>query len=396
MKARRAVLAPLAVLLALALLELALQLLVLPRAWRPLPPFGTLDSFEQRAWLERQERELAGELPPQGYSQFDALLGWAPRPSSASAGGAVHVNAQGLRGRREYAPGIPGGNVRAIACGDSFTFCEEVRDDEAWPARVEELLPRCEVLNQGVGGYGTDQALLRLERSGLGRADALIVGLLLENIGRNVNRYRPLWYPSAQPAAKPRFVLRAGGLELVPQPFATREELVAAVRSGNVLARLREHEHWGETFLPPGLSWSAAARLWAGRRAYAARELEPLWRDTAGEPFRTTLALLAGFRPVARELGSEHVLVLVFPTRADLRQLLETGQRYWQPLLDALAAQGLAYLDLSGPLSEAERARAPGDPALYLESHLSPAANRIVAGEVARWLEGHLSGLGGH
>jgi hypothetical protein len=396
MKTRRAALAALAVLLALALLELVLQGFVLPRAWRPLPPFGTLEDAQRRAWLERQERELAGELPPRGYSQFDALLGWAPRPSSESAGGAVHVNSRGLRGSREYAAGIPAGTLRAVACGDSFTFCEEVRDGEAWPAQVEELLPRCEVLNLGVGGYGTDQALLRLERFGLERVDAVIVGLLLENIGRNVNRYRPLWYPSAEPAAKPRYVLRESGLELLPQPFATRAELVAAVRSGEVLARLREHEHWAETFLPPGLSWSAAARLLAARRAYAARELEPLWRDTAGEPFRTTLALLAGFRPVARELGSEHVLVLVFPTRADLRRMLETGQRYWQPLLEALAGQGLEYIDLSGPLGEAERARGPTDPPLYLESHLSPAANRIVASEVARWLAGLLPGLGGY
>jgi hypothetical protein len=382
MSARRRGLVPLlCVLAALVLLEVGARV-VAARVWRPLPPFG--DGPVQREWLARAERELAAGQPLAGYSQFDATLGWSTRPGYAASDGSVHVNARGLRATREHDELPPPGVRRVIACGESFTFCEEVADAEAWTARMEALAPALEVLNYGVGGYGTDQALLRVSSEAHGPADALLVGLMLENIGRNVNRYRPLWYPSAQPAAKPRYVVGEHGLEFVAQPYATRADLVADVRSGAILARLAEHEHWS-TGGPPGwLAWSAVARLVAGRRAYAARDTEPLWRDVEGEPFRTTLALLEAFRGVAQQLGGARLVVLVFPTRVDLLDLLERGAPYWAGLPAALDARGIEWLDLSTTLAEAARAPGPaggalGVDALYGASHFTPRANELVA-----------------
>jgi hypothetical protein len=377
---RRAFLvASIAVLAALTTAEIGARVLD-ARIWRPLPPFGR--SAVQREWLERSERELATGAEPGGYSGFDPELGWTTRRSYAAPDGAVHVNARGLRGTREYGEPRPEGTFRVVACGDSFTFGEEVRDGEAWTARLEARVPGLEVLNYGVGGYGTDQALLRLSREARAPVDAVLVGLMLENIGRNVNRYRPLWYPSSQPAAKPRYVLGPSRLELVAQPFAARAEFVAAVRSGDVFARLAEHEHWSDAAPPAFLRWSTAARLVAGQRAYGARKLEPLWTDIEGEPFRTTLALLEAFRPLARELGTEHVLVLVFPMRTDLPEVSTHGRRYWMPLLHALDARAIPYLDLAEPLAAAMQAG--GELAtLYGESHLSARGNEIVAAAIA-------------
>jgi hypothetical protein len=359
--------------------EIGSRALVSHFTWRPLPPFGRGE--DQREWLERSERELEDGTPSWGYSRFDPTLGWTTRPGFVSDEGSIHVNAQGLRATREYAETPPAGARRVIVCGESFTFCEEVADAEAWPARLEALVPGLAALNYGVGGYGTDQALLRVAKEARGPAEALLVGFMLENIGRNVNRYRPLWYPRAQPAAKPRYVLGTGGLELVPQPFGSRAELVAAVRSGEVLARLAEHEYWSADGLPDWLAWSAAARLAAGREAYAARELPRLYADTAGEPFRTTLALLEAFRGEAARLGAR-LTVLVFPTRADLEQWLVHGQRPWSTLLAALAARGIDVLDLTEALADAARASGTPDP-LYAESHLSPLGNDVVARAIA-------------
>jgi len=141
--------------------------------------------------------------------------GWTTRPGYASPDGTVHVNAQGLRALREYAEPAPSGVRRVIACGESFTFAEEVSDAEAWSVRLEEVGSEpgapLEVLNYGVGGYGTDQALLRVSSEARGPVEALLVGLMLENIGRNVNRYRPLWSTrSGVCFTKPRFLLEDG------------------------------------------------------------------------------------------------------------------------------------------------------------------------------------------
>src|SRR5262245_28443219 len=381
MSAPRRVLVPaLLVLCALVAGELGSRTLVTRFSWRPLPPFGRGEV--QREWLEQSERDLAAGSPSPGYSQFDAVLGWATRPGHVSGDGAIHVNAQGLRSTREYAATPPAGARRVIVSGESFTFAEEVSDSEAWPARLEALVPGLEALNYGVGGYGTDQALLRVSREAHGPAEALLAGLLLENIGRNVNRYRPLWYPRAQPAAKPRYVLRSGGLELVPQPYTSRAGFVAAVRSESVFADLAEHEYWGNGGLPDWLAWSAMARLLAGRRAYAARDLAALWSDTGGEPFRTTLALIEAFAVQARTLGGARLVVLIFPTRADLEDWLAGAPRYWTTLLDALEERSIAYLDLSEPLAAAAR-RAGNVGSLYSESHFNALGNDVVARAVA-------------
>ena len=386
--ARRFGVALLAALVAFALAELLVRAFVLanPRlVWRPLPPFTGMDTDAQRSWLERQERELAGGAPLVGYGEFDALLGWTNRPSTTWGGGTVHINSHGLRGGREYPDERSPGIVRILASGESFTFGAEVADDEAWPARLEQGHPLWEVCNLGVGAYGTDQALLRLRTTARAPVDAVLVGLLLENIGRNVNRYRPLWFTQALPAAKPRLHLGSTGLELVPLPFADREEFVRSVRDGDVLARLHEHEYWSDPFVPAGLRWSAIARLLGARRAYAARQGERMWRDVEGEPFRTTLAILAAFRDAARDLGTERTCVLVFPDREDLQGLVERGNRYWTPLLGALERLHLDSLDLSEPLAAA--ARRSSAAALYVDSHLSALGNEVVTEAIAAHLE---------
>jgi len=386
MSARRRLLVGLALAAAsLGAAELGVRLFVLPNeklVWRPLPPFTGQQTEEQLAWLARQSGDDANAS---AYGRFDPVLGWSQRPSSASPDGAVHIDARGRRSAHAYAEPTPEGTRRVVVCGDSFTFGEEVSDADTWAARLEVVLPRCEVWNYGVGGYGTDQALMRVQREVEGPVEVLLVGLLLENIGRNVNRYRPLWYPSALPAVKPRYVPSAVGLELVPQPFATRAEFLAAVRDGTVLERCAEHEFWSDPFVPAPLAWSAIARLFAARSAYRARDIEILWADPAGEPFRTTLALLEAFRGAAQGLGARRWGVLVFPSREDVAARLELGAPYWQELLTALGQREIEHLDLSDALTEAARAEG-GVTALYRASHYSPHGNEIVAEAVRAWL----------
>jgi hypothetical protein len=237
MSLRRLVLVVLSV---AVLAELVARFVLLPNdslVWRPLPPFDGLWTREQQVWLETQRAggDLAGST-----GMFDPELGWTVRPNVSSRDGSVHTDALGRRTLRRYPEERAPGTRRIVASGDSFTWADEVADGEGWCARLEEAHEDWEVWNWGVGGYGTDQALLRLRRemvrAGRGPVDAVVVGLMIENIGRNVNRYRPRWHSSSLPSAKPRFlVLVGGGLELLPQPYATREDFVAAVASGAIL-----------------------------------------------------------------------------------------------------------------------------------------------------------------
>lgn len=355
---------------------------------RPLPPFGALTHPKQVATLEKMVAE------PIGTWTFDPELGWNWRPSAASDDGLYATDALGARGPREYERAPPAGHQRVLFFGDSYTFCDEVPAEASFEAQLEQLEPGIEALNFGVSGYGTDQAWLRYQRIGrdLG-AEIVCLGLMLENIGRNVNRYRPLWATrTGVCVTKPRFVLAENGaLELVPQPFPTRAELHAAILDGSVIERIAAHEYWlGRPRIPSG-KLSALVRIAGGYFAYRERTPARLWQETEGEPFQVTLAILEHFQRQAVQDGARLAPILLFPAKEDLRGYALAGRPYWSALLGELERRGIACLDLSVPLAARARELDEDPPArsLYVDGHLSRAGNAVVAGALRDWIRAH-------
>jgi len=357
---------------------------------RPLPPFGALTHPKQRAWLAGLDAVL-DVRDADGIGRFDSELGWDFAPSSTSEDGAAHTNALAARGTREYATRPPPGAVRILTFGDSFTFGDEIEDARTFQRILENRRPDAEVLNFGVSGYGTDQALLRYRRLGrsLG-ARVVCIGILLENIGRNVNRYRPLWNPSTGfCSAKPRFRIAAdGGLELLEQPFASQAELKRALEDDAVLERIADGEYWlGRPCVPTGRA-SSLVRLVAGWIAYGERSPERLWLDVSGEPFRTSVAILEAFHREALADGAAFAPVLVFPAKEDLRGYLADGRIWWRGLVEQLERRAIPCLDLVPALAARER-ELEADPTqgtLYFGGHLSSVGNAVVATELERLL----------
>lgn len=131
----------------------------------PLPPFGQL-SGPRRERVVEQLAALERGHPTQPIQSFDPELGWTNQPGRASVLPIV-IGEQGARGGRDYPPEPAEGVLRLAYFGTSFVFGSEVADEETWCAQLEELDPRLEALNFGVGGYGTGQALLRMRRERL-------------------------------------------------------------------------------------------------------------------------------------------------------------------------------------------------------------------------------------
>lgn len=348
---------------------------------RPLPPFGAMPHPRQAAWLQIMQRELDGGVERQGPGVFDAELGWTNTPFTSPEINALCINSIGARGRREYSVEVPPEKKRIATFGDSFTFCAEVQDIESWQHQLEARRPEWELPNFGVGGYGTDQALLRLRRN-LPKleTDAVLMGINVENIARNVNRYRPLYHPrTAAAVAKPRFLLQDDELRVLPSPFTTRAELVSAVSDGSVLERVREHEYWLEPTLPT--SALALGRLVQGWQAYSRRQPEQLWSKAEAEPFRVTLAILEAFHEEALEAGASFAAVVISHRETDL-----SGDRFWQPLCDELDAREIPWIDLSATLKPAY---AEGE-ALFQGGHLSGRGNELSALAIESFLDKHL------
>ena len=380
-----------AFLLTLAVIDACVSLFVLRDgmlAGIPLPPFSSITHPKQRLWIAELGKEKTESI-----GRFDAELGWTWRPSAIDSNG-VTINALGARGPREYAKEKPAGTTRAITFGDSFTFGDEIGDDKTFQRIYEGRHRDFEMINFGVSGYGTDQALVRYRR--LGRdldADVVCIGIMLENIGRNVNRFRPLWNTrTGFCATKPRFVLRGDALELLPQPFDTRESLLAALEDDSVFDHITTDEYWWKRPAVPTGRISSLVRIAAGFLGERARSPERLWRDQDGEPFRTTLAILETFQTEALANGARFAPILIFPAPKDLYEHALPSDEYWQALLGELERRGMDVINPIPALAarELELRAAPGQGSLYFKSHLTSVGNSVVADEIHRWLEARL------
>src|SRR5262249_20275849 len=190
-----------------------------------------ITNYDQETWwrLSWIERSARGVKIFYAFDEYHPARGWALRPDVRSLvafdnGATVSSNAQGIRGRREYADQRPPGVTRVLVFGDSLTFGDEVSDDETYAAQLERMLPATEVINLGVHGYGHDQMLLYLEEVGARyRPDLVLLGFVGIDMERNLLGFRDF--------AKPRFDLEGPRLVLRNTPVPRAEEVLAEERS---------------------------------------------------------------------------------------------------------------------------------------------------------------------
>jgi hypothetical protein len=89
----------------------------------------------------------------------------------------------------------PARDAVVLVAGDSYTHGDEVADSESFPASLERIL-QVPVANFGVGGYGPEQALLKLEGliDRFPRARVVVLAIMSDDVRRMVNSYRPVYY----------------------------------------------------------------------------------------------------------------------------------------------------------------------------------------------------------
>lgn len=113
-----------------------------------------------------------------------------PRGYFGPGGELVHrTNSRGFRGG-EFSIEKPGGTVRFLFLGDSFTFGEGVKDGDTYPEQFRRLVVsndvfpgrNVEVINLGVGGYNTSQEAALLRELGMALSpDFIVVGYSLND-----------------------------------------------------------------------------------------------------------------------------------------------------------------------------------------------------------------------
>ena len=287
---------------------------------------------------------------------YHPRLGWAPNPNFASE--FYNVGPDGLR----RMPPLPVGAASApiiLATGDSFTEGDEVRDDEAWPAYLQEMLAR-RVVNAGVGGFGLDQTVLQTELMVARHPVAVaIVGFIVDDLRRT--ELSRSWSID-----KPYFELRNGSLVLhnspVPPPLAACDSL---------------------PFWQRVLGWSVLIDTVVRRQGWV---LQWIFDDVQALPEGTGRELAC---PLVRRLAGLGVPTLVL-AQYD-RTAWEHGDAYKHEqhaeaarILECAAQVGLPTLDTFDMVQAAVVAQ--GVDAIYLYGHHSAAGNRLIAHAIAREL----------
>jgi hypothetical protein len=316
---------------------------------------------------------------PRTYVAPDAELGWCTQPDVRTE--FANTNAQAARGgpAEGYAVDVPPGKVRVLTFGDSFTHGDEVDDAATWQAQLAEIRGDVEAVNFGVPGYGADQAFLRWRReSARLRSTVSLLCIWPEDICRNLNLERLYMAPTGMPAAKPRFLLRDGALELVGQPCVGVDGDLAAAR-----AALLPHDVWAR---PADLAWrwpyhSRLLRFVSSTWSMLERRdlRAAIYRGDDPRGNEVTAAICRQFAVEARARGTRPVVVLI-PMR-DLLGEFPGGERPL-PLARMLAAQGVETWDLSPEFASATDLDALNPP----KRHMTKAGNRRIAEALAQRL----------
>lgn len=334
----------------------------------------------------RVERLTEAEIE-RHHSYHDSVLGWDEHPSHVrhhtNTAGEMWSNSIDDSGAR--ADTRPASSAVIAAFGDSYTFGHEVEDDETWPHYLSELTGT-RVLNFGVGAYGMDQALLKLQRKiDEGLATPIVIFAVWSGgLDRLLNSYRPFYRPETGLVLgfKPMLVKRGGDYVWLPNPLPRLRHRDAAL---DALERAAAHDLWLQ------------ARVVSDRFPYTLRLLQlagAVLRDERRDRNRpwddaratSRLAFLVeALRGHAKAHGYRPVVVFI-PTSDELRRRLAGEEAPYAPFVAEMARRyggsGLTLVDIYATAFDERRFNVT-----EFGSHLSPYGNRIVAREIGRVVE---------
>lgn len=242
-----------------------------------LTPSSFVSGLENE-WLERYYK-----------TTFDPVLGWRPKAKSSAAKKNSAGNDWSFKidefGAREN-PKFESSRSPYIATfGDSWTFGDEVNNDETWQSYLSDMLGSY-VANYGVGGFGTDQAFLRFTeelKAGLSPVYA-VLAIFEENYKRVLNRFRPFYFPGTgvKLGFKPRAYLDRSG-ELAFLDSELKSPIYERARLAELIEAARANDYWAE--FNPWFEFPYSFNLFrAARINFCARTSDPSYCQSAKRP----------------------------------------------------------------------------------------------------------------
>ncbi|MGC8605247.1 MAG: hypothetical protein ACP5VS_16390, partial [Desulfomonilaceae bacterium] len=249
-------------------------------------------------------------------------------------------------------------NTAIATYGDSFTYCSNVNDDCTWQTFLASRLNQ-NVLNFGVGGYGTDQAALKYELRPQIATKIAMLCILPENINRVVNIYRPFYtYNDPLKLTKPIYIKKGKRLVLLPNPLK-RPEDIKELDDKAFLNELANHDYWYQLDQNlPQLSFPWIVSLFNWRTpVFQQISISLPWHDLFGRPrypwnlfnedYPFSVMRHVVDRFVANARSRESIpIVVIMPHKDFIRELMDYGFSRTARLTDYLSAQQYPFIDV--------------------------------------------------
>ena len=283
--------------------------------------------------------------------------------------------------------------------GDSFTHCNEVRDEETWQTFLAHILHK-NVLNFGVAGYGPDQALLLYASHETMTPKAPIVMLCIfpENINRVVNVYRNFYmYKDPLSLSKPRFEFLHSSLVLFENPIKTVGELEMLTKP-SFIDEIGAHDYWYQLGRRlPLIRFPYTLSLFRWKEIVARSIKASLCRFLPGivpptfnldlyaepEPLATLCGIVDRFVQTASKRDQYPILVLV-PHTDYVREVLETGASRTDPLVNYMKSRNYVFFDLVRAMADMKPSAKQLD--AWYHGHATAEGNRVTADLIGRFL----------
>jgi len=259
----------------------------------------------------------------------------------------------------------------ARAFGDSFTYGEEVyNSEEVWTSVASRELG-CRIENYGVGGFGTDQALVLYESTKTNKP-IIILGIYSEMLRRNLAASWLFYAGQKDRALKPYFKLNhQGGLEQISWPESNSSEDIRKYHHRDIFFKSFDVKFPYSWHLAKSIYYQIKTRL----------ENKGVFFDKHVDALPLQLALLDEFKAQVDARGSEMVLVY-FPS---LAELADNNLSYSRQMKAYQAKHPKACVIDTGPaLLEATK---KGVGVGAQSGHFNSTGNAIVATEVAKGLK---------
>ena len=289
--------------------------------------------------------------------------------------------------------------VLVATFGESFTFCDEVNDDETWQYRLS-VLTDSRVLNFGVGGYGIDQAALKAKRkleAGL-RTPVVVLGIQTIDLARSLSAYRTLLHPQAGGRLdfKPLVAPVAGAYQWIPNPLAAldgRDDVVRAFEAA------KGHDYWYRNRV---LRNEFPFVLDAGRMFLIVSGLRPSPRYDQWDNEDAKGRLETAIDLFVREAAQRGLtpLILVIPSWRDVHGRtagqVPRSRSFFEASRARHAGSGMILVDvLEHPFDEARFYRSEfGHATPYGNEVIAAALHGALAAKPSAWREGRAPDLG--